>query len=84
MYATLRSLAGGNGRAALWLAAAAVPDSDLLRGTERDDTVPALSQASEGNEIVTDYRGAMGFTLGRHPLALLRGRPCECGLTSSR
>ncbi|HDR9150340.1 TPA: error-prone DNA polymerase [Burkholderia vietnamiensis] len=69
----LRSLAGGNRRAALWLAAAAVPDRDLLRGTERDDTVPALPQATEGAEIVTDYR-AMGFTLGRHPLALLRDR----------
>ncbi|HDR8918798.1 TPA: error-prone DNA polymerase [Burkholderia vietnamiensis] len=69
----LRSLAGGNRRAALWLAAAAVPDRDLLRGTERDDAVPALPQASEGAEIVTDYR-SMGFTLGRHPLALLRER----------
>ncbi|MFA8329351.1 error-prone DNA polymerase [Burkholderia ubonensis] len=69
----LRSLAGGNRRAALWLAAAAVPDRDLLRGTERDDATPALPQASEGTEIVTDYR-AMGFTLGRHPLALLRDR----------
>ncbi|KWN65902.1 error-prone DNA polymerase [Burkholderia stagnalis] len=69
----VRSLAGGNRRAALWLAAAAVPDRDLLRGTERDDAVPALPQASEGKEIVTDYR-AMGFTLGRHPLALLRER----------
>ncbi|KHK59201.1 hypothetical protein PI86_09680 [Burkholderia sp. A9] len=79
----LRSLAGGNRRASLWLAVAAVPDRDLLRGTERDDAVPALPQASEGTEIVTDYR-AMGFTLGRHPLALLRDRPCECGLASSR
>ncbi|MBU9658333.1 error-prone DNA polymerase [Burkholderia cenocepacia] len=69
----LRSLAGGNRRAALWLAAAAVPDRDLLRGTERDDAGPALPQASEGAEIVTDYR-SMGFTLGRHPLALLRER----------
>lgn len=69
----LRPLAGGNRRAALWLAAAAVPDRDLLRGTERDDGVPALPQASEGKEIVTDYN-AMGFTLGRHPLALMRDR----------
>ncbi|MDD1493931.1 error-prone DNA polymerase [Burkholderia stagnalis] len=69
----LRTLSGGNRRDALWLAAAAVPDRDLLRGTERDDAAPALPQASEGNEIVTDYR-AMGFTLGRHPLALLRAR----------
>jgi len=67
----LRTLAGANRRNALWLAAAAAPDRDLLRGTSRDDAVPALAQASEGAEIVTDYR-AMGFTLGRHPLALLR------------
>lgn len=79
----LCSLAGGNRHASLWLAVAAVPDRDLLRGTERDDAVPALPQASEGTKIVADYR-AMGFTLGRHPLALLRGRPCECGLASSR
>ncbi|KVK86633.1 error-prone DNA polymerase [Burkholderia sp. MSMB1498] len=69
----LRTLAGGNRRAALWLAAAAVPDRDLLRGTERDDVAPALPLASEGAEIVSDY-SAMGFTLGRHPLALLRER----------
>ncbi|KKJ05930.1 error-prone DNA polymerase [Burkholderia gladioli] len=69
----LRSLAKGNRRNAIWTAAAAVPDKDILRGTERDDEVPALPQASEGSEIVTDYR-AMGFTLGRHPLELLRDR----------
>ena len=50
-----------------------MPDRNLLRGTERDDAVAALPLASEGKEIVTDYR-AMGFTLGRHPLALLRDR----------
>ncbi len=69
----LRSLTGGNRRDAMWLAAAAVPDRDLLRGTERDDAAPALPQASEGRELVSDYR-SMGFTLGRHPLELLRGR----------
>ncbi|MDN7726553.1 error-prone DNA polymerase [Burkholderia gladioli] len=69
----LRSLAKGHRRNAIWTAAAAVPDKDILRGTERDDAAPALPQASEGSEIVTDYR-AMGFTLGRHPLELLRDR----------
>ncbi len=69
----LRSLAKGHRRNAIWTAAAAVPDKDILRGTERDDEAPALPQASEGSEIVTDYR-AMGFTLGRHPLELLRDR----------
>jgi putative ABC transport system permease protein len=33
--------------------------------------VPVLPQASEGEELVCDYR-ALGLTLGRHPLALLR------------
>ncbi|MBV2181822.1 MAG: error-prone DNA polymerase [Castellaniella sp.] len=69
----LRVLAGGNRRAALWQAAAAVPDRDLLRGITRDDVVPVLPRASEGQEIATDYR-ALGLTLGRHPLALLRDR----------
>uniref|UniRef100_UPI002FE21ABA OB-fold nucleic acid binding domain-containing protein n=1 Tax=Burkholderia gladioli TaxID=28095 RepID=UPI002FE21ABA len=69
----LRSLAKGNRRNAIWTAAAAVPDKDILRGTERDDEAQARPQASEGSEIVTDYR-AMGFTLGRHPLELLRDR----------
>ena len=69
----LETLVGGNRRDALWLAAAAVPDRDLLRGTECDDAAPALPQASEGTEIVTDYN-AMGFTLGRHPLVLPRER----------
>ena len=78
----LGSLVEGNRRAALWLAAAAVPDRDLLRGTRRDDGVPALPQASEGGEIVTDYR-AMGFTLGRHPLALLRDRLSRDSLKSA-
>lgn len=69
----LETLVSGNRRDALWLVAAAVAYRDMLRGTERDDAVPALPQASEGKEIVTDYN-AMGFTLGRHPLALLRDR----------
>ncbi len=60
-------------RAALWLAVSAVPDKDLLCGIELDHATPALPQASEGTEIVTDYK-AMGFTLGQHPLALLRER----------
>ncbi len=69
----LRSLAKGHRRNAIWTAAAAVPDKDILRGTELDDEAPALPQASEGSEIVTDYR-AMGFTLGRHPRELAQLR----------
>jgi hypothetical protein len=32
-----------------------------------------LPAPREGEEIVADY-GSLGLTLGRHPLALLRGR----------
>ncbi len=44
----LRSLAKGHRRNAIWTAAAAVPDKDILRGTERDAPAPALPAASEG------------------------------------
>lgn len=61
----------GNRRAALWQAQAAVAQRDLLAAAWRDDATPALGSPSEGQEIVSDYR-ALGLTLGRHPLALLR------------
>lgn len=54
-------------RAAPWLAAAGRCPTKICCAT------PALPQASEGTEIVTDYK-AMGFTLGQHPLAVLRER----------
>ena len=66
----LRSLAG-NRRQALWDAAGAVPDKDLLRPTEVEEATPQLVPPTEGEEILGDYR-AQGLTLGRHPLALLR------------
>jgi len=61
----------GHRRQALWQAAGAVPDRDLLRPTEPVEETPVLAAPSEGQEIVGDYR-AQGLTLGRHPLALLR------------
>ncbi len=61
----------GNRRRALWQAAAAVADKDLLRPADIAEVPPELAQATEGEEIVGDYR-AMGLTLRRHPLALLR------------
>ncbi|HDR9141222.1 TPA: error-prone DNA polymerase [Burkholderia vietnamiensis] len=72
----LRPLADAGRRVALWQAAAATPDRDMLRGTAHDDSAPALREPGEGQEIVSDYR-AMGFSLGRHPLALLRDRLLE-------
>lgn len=66
----LRELSGDR-RQALWQAVAAVPDKDLLRPADLDEERPALRAQTEGEEIVADYR-AMGLTLNRHPLALLR------------
>ena len=66
----LRSLAG-NRRQALWDAAGAVPDKDLLRPTEGEQEAPQRVPPTEGEELLGDYR-AEGLTLGRHPLALLR------------
>jgi error-prone DNA polymerase len=68
----LASLAG-NRRQALWQAAGAAPDKDLLRPTSIPEVQPQLPVPSEGDEIVSDYR-AVGLTLNRHPLALLRPR----------
>ncbi|UIF88359.1 PHP domain-containing protein [Cupriavidus sp. UYPR2.512] len=66
----LHSLTGGR-RQALWQAAAAVPDKDLLRPADLPEDATVLAMPTEGEEIVSDYR-AMGLTLRRHPLALLR------------
>ncbi|CAM2192088.1 Error-prone DNA polymerase [Paraburkholderia kururiensis] len=68
----LPSLAGHR-REALWHAAAAVPERDMLAMASPDDETPVLRQPSEAEDIVGDYR-SMGLTLGRHPLALLRAR----------
>ncbi len=44
----------------------------LLADATFDENVPDLTAPTEGQDIVADYR-ALGLTLGRHPLALLRG-----------
>ena len=46
-------------------------DKDLLRSTQLNEPTLSLPAASEGAELVADYR-ALGLTLGRHPVALLR------------
>ncbi len=64
----LQTLAGHR-RLARWLASGA--QSRPALGVPLAETVPALGAPSEGEEIVADY-ASLGFTLGRHPLALLR------------
>jgi error-prone DNA polymerase len=45
--------------------------------------LPSLAAPSEGQEIVADY-ASLGLTLGRHPLALLRGRLSRLKLVTTR
>jgi error-prone DNA polymerase len=67
----------GHRRNAYWDAAGVermtARDAPLLMEAKITEE-PALFEApSEGEDLVADYR-SLGFSLGRHPLALLRGR----------
>jgi error-prone DNA polymerase len=62
----------GHRRQAAWTAAASVATKGLLREAEpRENEQPQLLPPTEAHDLVTDYQ-RLGFTLGRHPLALLR------------
>jgi error-prone DNA polymerase len=61
----------GHRRQALWQALAGEADKGLLRNAPVSETPLRLDAPSEGDDIVADYR-AIGLTLGRHPVALLR------------
>ncbi len=68
----LHSLAGHR-RQQAWQGAALQAAPGLLREAPIDEAALALPAAPEGEEIVHDY-AALGLTLRRHPLALLRER----------
>ena len=62
----------GHRRLAAWNAAASVATKGLLREAEPvEDDQPMLLPPTEAHDLVMDYQ-RLGFTLGRHPLALLR------------
>ena len=65
----LQSLAGHR-RTAHWLASGVEKESAFLPAAAGDRI--ELEPPTEGEDIVADYR-SLGLTLGRHPLALLRG-----------
>ncbi|MDO8931149.1 MAG: error-prone DNA polymerase, partial [Rhodocyclaceae bacterium] len=69
--AALAALAGHR-RQAAWVAAAVPVQRDLLFDAPAIEAVPALPPPGEGADLVADY-AHLGLTLGRHPLALLRG-----------
>ncbi|MFN0302713.1 MAG: error-prone DNA polymerase, partial [Burkholderiales bacterium] len=45
----------------------------ILAAASINETTPLLRQPTEGEELIADY-ASVGFSLGRHPLALLRKR----------
>ena len=77
----LEALAAGGALAALeghrhlafWRVAGFVPSLPAAPEARRDSTLPLLRTPSEAEDLFADYR-SLGFTLGRHPLALLRER----------
>jgi len=68
----LAGLAGHRHRA-VWEVLGVEPALPLLPAPDREEGLPLLRSPTEGEDIVADYR-ALGLTLGRHPLALLRPR----------
>lgn len=73
----------GHRRQARWQAASHRIEHDLMQGATIQETLPGLPVASEGREIVDDY-ASTGFTLRRHPLALLRHRLKAMRLLTAR
>ncbi|MBV9344779.1 MAG: error-prone DNA polymerase [Gammaproteobacteria bacterium] len=67
----------GNRHLAFWEVAGAERPLPLSfgagRGVQAEEGYPLLRAPSEGEGISADY-ASLGLTLGRHPLALLRGR----------
>lgn len=68
----LATLAGHRHRA-VWQASGVLAPTPLFPSPRVAEGTPLLRAPTEGEEVVADYR-ELGLTLGRHPLALLRGR----------
>jgi error-prone DNA polymerase len=77
----LCSLAGHR-RQQVWQGAALKSAPELLRDAPIDEAPLELPAAPEGEEIVHDY-AALGLTLRRHPVALLRPRLARLRLKSA-
>ncbi len=63
----------GHRHGAAWEVAGVERLPPLLAGATFAETAADLPAPTEGQDIVADYR-ALGLTLGRHPMALLRGQ----------
>jgi error-prone DNA polymerase len=72
----------GHRRQQVWDAKAFMRPTRLLGDAPLNEETLALPHAPEGEEIVFDY-AALGLTLRRHPLALLRPRLARMKLLSA-
>ncbi|MFO7285557.1 MAG: error-prone DNA polymerase [Gammaproteobacteria bacterium] len=77
----LERLAGHRHRA-LWDVTGVERPIPLLETVRIPEGIPLLRRPTEGEDIVADYR-RLGFTLGRHPLALLRSKLERMGVLSA-
>jgi error-prone DNA polymerase len=77
----LHSIASHRHRAR-WEVAGVERPRPLLESTKVAEGIALLRRPTEGEDIAADYR-RLGFTLGRHPLALLRPRLSRMGLLSA-
>ncbi|MEO0364626.1 MAG: error-prone DNA polymerase [Pseudomonadota bacterium] len=72
----------GHRHMARWQVAGVVQQDDLLAGAEVAEGTPMLRTPDEVQDLIADYR-ALGLTLGRHPMSMLRADFSERGFTRS-
>ena len=70
---------GGHRHRAYWGVAGFESSLPTAPAAPREAALPLLRAPTEGQGIVADY-AALGLTLGRHPLSLLRGRLAAAGI----
>jgi error-prone DNA polymerase len=68
---------------ARWAVAGVDKPTALLGWPRFAEGLPMLRRPSEAEDIMADYRH-VGVSLGRHPLALLRPRLCDAGVSTAR
>jgi error-prone DNA polymerase len=78
----LAGLAGHRHRAH-WQVLGVEAQPPLLEGAGFTEGEPLLAVPGEGQNLVADFR-TLGLTLGRHPVALVRGHLTRLGMSSAR
>jgi error-prone DNA polymerase len=84
ILAAAGALAGiaGHRHRAHWAVAGVEPPLPVFPVLAFAEGIPLLRSPTEGQGIVADYQ-SLGLTLGRHPLALLRGRLQRLGISTA-